>query len=86
MPVQDENRISKNKITSKPWDHITHKKNHVPPKISFFRNLHFRPLHPKAERGTDKETSQNDSTREIGITERACEGGQLTQLQHCPSP
>jgi hypothetical protein len=26
-----------------------------------------------------------DSSREIGITERASEGGQLTQLQHCPS-
>ncbi len=26
-----------------------------------------------------------DSSREIGITERASEGGQLTQLQHCPA-
>ena len=27
-----------------------------------------------------------DSSRKIGMTERASEGGQLTQLQHCPSP
>ena len=27
-----------------------------------------------------------DSSREIGITERVSEKGQLTSLQHCPSP